>query len=307
MHGTMLADAPLWTLAHVNLGPARLRDVSLTIPRGVTAVLGWSGAGKTSLLNVLVGYEKAERGIIDGPRSYYWSPQNHGLWPHCTVREHLKIVRCPADRIDELLAAFDLADRAEVRPAELSEGQRARLSVARALAAPAPVLVMDEPLSHIDPARVGRYWAVIRQVIEANGRSLVFSTHAPKAAMSQAQFVVCMREGRVLHTGTIADVYARPPSEEVMECLGPGNWLTPEDAELWLDESIPEARCFRPEQIEVEPANISHVVVRESRFLGSVAEVELRHVNAAASRRFLHRPSGPILEPGSPVSIRMRA
>src|SRR5437879_3216613 len=114
MHAPMLADAPLWTLGHVNLGRARLRDVSLTIPHGVTAVLGCSGAGKTSLLNVLVGYEKAQRGIIHGPRSYYWSPQNHGLWPHCTAREHLKIVRCPVDRIDEILAAFDLADRAEV-------------------------------------------------------------------------------------------------------------------------------------------------------------------------------------------------
>jgi ABC-type multidrug transport system ATPase subunit len=303
----MPADSTLWTLAHVNLGPGRLKDVSLSIPYGVTAVLGWSGAGKTSLLNVLVGYEKAGRGIVHGPRSFYWSPQNHGLWPHCTAREHLKIVRCPAERIDEILAAFDLADRGDMRPPELSEGERARLSVARALAAPTPVLVMDEPLSHVDPARVGRYWAVIRQVLEADGRSLVFSTHAPKAAMSQAQFVVCMREGRVLHTGAIADVYARPPSEEVMECLGPGNWLTPAEAELWLDETIAEPRCFRPEQIAVEPSHISHIVVRESRFLGSIAEVELRHVNAAAARRFLHRPSGPILHPGSPVSLRVRA
>jgi len=124
--------------------------------------------------------------------------------------------------------------------------------------------------------------------------------------MSQAQYVVCLREGRVLHSGAIAEVYANPPTVEVMECLGPGNWLTPQEAELWLDTTIRESRCFRPEQIAVEPAHISHIVVRESTFLGSIAEVEVRDVNAAAAYRFVHRPSGPHLQPGSPVSIRLR-
>jgi iron(III) transport system ATP-binding protein len=307
MHGKMSAEKPLWTLGSVNLGPERLRDVTLTIPHGVTAVLGWSGAGKTSLLNVLVGFEKPEHGIMDGPRTFYWSPQGDSLWPHATAREHLEIVRCPPDRIDDMLTAFDLSERAAVRPAELSEGERSRLSVLRALAAPARVLVMDEPLSHVDPGRVGRYWSVIRTVLEADDRSLVFSTHSPEAAMSQAQYVVCLREGRVLHAGPVADVYANPPTAEVMECLGPGNWLTPQEADLWLDESIEEARCYRPEQIAVEPAHISDIVVRESSFLGSIAEVELRHVNAAAVRRFFHRPSGPHLQPGSPVSVRLRS
>ena len=306
MHGKMPADPPLWTLGNVNLGHTRLRDVSLTIPRGVTAVLGWSGAGKTSLLNVLVGFEKPDRGILDGPHMFYWSPQGDGLWPHATVREHLEIVRCPVARIDDLLAGFDLSERSSVRPAELSEGERSRLSVARALAAPVQVLVMDEPLSHVDPGRLERYWSVIRGVIEADGRSLVFSTHSPEAAMSQAQFVICLREGRVIHSGPIAEVYSNPSNAEVMECLGPGNWLTSQEAELWLDEIIDAPRCYRPEQISVEPAHISHVVVRESRFLGSIAEVELRHVNAAVARKFFHRPSGPHLQPGSPVSLRLR-
>lgn len=307
MHGKMSADTPLWTLGNVNLGPNRLCDVTLTIPQGVTAVLGWSGAGKTSLLNVLVGFEKPERGILDGPRTLYWSPQGDGLWPHATAREHLEIVRCPPDRIDELLAAFDLSERAGVRPAELSEGERSRLSVLRALAAPAKVLVMDEPLSHVDPGRIGRYWSIIRNVIDADDRSLVFSTHSPEAAMSQAQHVVCLREGRVLHAGPIAEVYANPPTTEVMECLGPGNWLTPPEAKLWLDETIDEARCYRPEQLAIEPAHISPIVVRESSFLGSIAEVELRHMNAATVRRFVHRPSGPHLQPGSPVNLRLRS
>src|SRR5215218_7453915 len=136
MHAAMRDDKPLWTLSQVCLGPARLESISLSIEPGVTAVLGWSGAGKTSLLNVLVGFEKPNRGILDSPKSLYWSPQNHGLWPHCTTREHLELIRASNARIDELLAAFDLIDRAGVRPHELSQGERSRLSVARALAAP---------------------------------------------------------------------------------------------------------------------------------------------------------------------------
>ena len=306
MHGAMSADTPLWTLDHVSLAPERLCDVSVVIPRGVTAVLGGSGAGKTSLLNLLVGFEKPERGIFDGPRSLYWSPQNHGLWPQCTVLEHLEIVRCTRARAEELLTAFDLADRLGARPNELSEGERARLSIARALGAPAEVLVMDEPLAHVDSARLSRYWAVIRQALAVGSRSLVFSTHAPEAALGEANTVICLREGSVLHAGPVADAYANPPTRDVMDCLGPGNWLTPEEAELWLDEEIDTARCFRPEQLEIVPTHLSHVVVRETAFYGSHAEAELRHVNAAVVRKFLHRPSGSHLRSGEPAAIRLR-
>ena len=306
MHAAMRDDKPLWTLSQVFLGPARLESISLSIEPGVTVVLGWSGAGKTSLLNVLVGFEKPERGILDGPKSLYWSPQNHGLWPHCTAREHLELVRCAPVRVDELLSAFDLTHRAHVRPGELSEGERSRLSVARALGAPAKVLVLDEPLAHVDPSRIDRYWSTIRQYLQADNRSLVFSTHLPEAALSEAQNVICLRAGSVLHAGPVASTYAQPPSKEVMECLGPGNWLTPEEAELWLDEEVVADRCFRPEQIEIQPTHLSHLVVRESSFLGSIGRVELRHVNAAQSRVFYHRPSGANLQPGAPATMRVR-
>jgi ABC-type sulfate/molybdate transport systems ATPase subunit len=307
MHGVMSADAPLWTLNQVCLGPARLRDVSLVIPRGVTAVLGGPGAGKTALLNVLVGYEKPERGIFDGPRSFFWSPQNHGLWPHCTVREHLALVRCPARRAEEMLAAFDLASVAEAKPGVLSQDECARLSVARALAAPAPVLVLDEPLARVEAVRLPKYWEAIRHWLAGEDRSLVFSTSSPELVLGEARHVVCLRAGEVLHAGPVGETYANPPNRAVMECLGPGNWLTPEEADLWLDEIIDSARCFRPEQIAIEPAHISHVVVRGSRFLGSIAETELRHVNAAVIRKFFHRPSGACLQPETPASIGLLA
>src|SRR6478752_9373901 len=110
MHAVMAADS-LWQLDAVSLDPARLHEVTLEIQRGVTAVVGWSGAGKTSLLNVLVGFEKPHRGRITGSPKVAWAPPNHGLWPQCTVREHLAIgVKTPAEG-DALLLALDLHDK----------------------------------------------------------------------------------------------------------------------------------------------------------------------------------------------------
>lgn len=298
-----MAAEPLWTLDRVSLGAGRLREVSAEIPRGITAVVGWSGAGKTSLLNVLVGFERPDRGVIAAPGAVAWAPQDGGLWPHCTVREHLEIAGASADAVDALLDAFDIDGRTTARPGELSQGEMARLTVARALAARAAVLVMDEPLAHVDPARVARYWAALREHLA--GRSLVFATHSPEAALGHAEHVICLRAGSVLHAGVIAETYSHPPNPEVMECLGAGNWVTPDEAALWLGEKIHEPRCFRPEQIEIAPAHISHVVVTATTFLGSVAETELRHVNAAAIRKFLHRPSGPHLHAGAPASLRL--
>ena len=92
----------LWKLDSVSLGGnamPRLREASLEIREGVTAVIGHSGAGKTSLLNLLVGFEKPDRGGIAAPRSFFWVPQNNGLWPQHTVREHLEIVSPPHENL----------------------------------------------------------------------------------------------------------------------------------------------------------------------------------------------------------------
>ena len=301
----MAAD-PLWTLDHVSLAPARLRDVSLVLRTGVTAVIGWSGAGKTSLLNLLAGFEKAERGSVRGTASLAWVPQEGGLWPHCTVREHLAIARPGGAGLDALLAAFDLAERAEARPHELSQGEQARLSVARALAARAAVLVMDEPLAHVDPARAGSYWRVIREHLAATGTSLIFSTHLPEIALGEAERAVCLSEGRVIHDGPVRELYDAPPTAELMTFLGPGNWLTPDEGALWLGAEIEGPRCFRPEQVEVRSATEGEIAVGDVRFRGTVEEVELRHARAAGARMFFHRPVGGRLKTGARVTLGVR-
>jgi ABC-type multidrug transport system ATPase subunit len=229
--------------------------------------------GKTSLLNLLVGFEKADAGTITGTARVAWVPQNGGLWPHCSAREHLEIACRSGEGIEQLLAMFDLAERACAFPEELSEGEQSRLAVARALACGGEVLVMDEPLVHVDPARVGKYWEAIREHVARANVSLVFSTHEPEAAMGEAQHVICLRDGRVLHAGRVAELYANPPTQELMECLGAGNWFTPEESAHWLGA---DARCIRPERLAIEPAQDGAIIVESSRFKGSIAEAVLR-------------------------------
>jgi iron(III) transport system ATP-binding protein len=297
----MRADT-LWQLESVCLGPARLREITIAIPRGVTAVLGCSGAGKTSLINLLAGFEKPDAGTISGTERVSWVPQNGGLWPHCTAREHLEIARPSGEGIDELLAALDLSEKAGSHPNNLSEGEQSRLAVARALAAPAAVLVMDEPLVHVDPACIGNYWRAIREHTVRTNVSFVFSTHEPEAALGEAEHVICLRDGRALHAGRVRELYANPPTEELMLCMGAGNWFTPEDAAHWLSA---DARCLRPEQLEIVPARDGAFVVESSRFKGSIAEAELHDERSAARRTFFHRPVRDCLESGMRVALRV--
>lgn len=311
-----MAAESLWQLEEVSLEPGRLRGLTVAIPAGVTAVLGWSGAGKTSLLNLLAGFERPTGGrMLGGPARVAWVPQNGGLWAHCTVGEHLALAARAAGGAgggESLLAAFDLAGREGARPGELSAGEQARLSVARALAMEAPVLVMDEPLVHVDPARRGRYWAAIRAHLARTGASLVYSTHEPEAVLAEAGQVLCLRGGRVLHAGPAAALYWEPPTEELMGFLGPGNWLEPAEAQRWLGGGVPAAaRCVRPEALAIEPMGPMEpgggARVVAARFKGAVEEAELVASAGGEARTFFHRPRGPRLEPGMSVVLRLLA
>ena len=208
----------------------RLAGVSLKIADGFTAVLGYSGAGKSSLLSVLAGYEEPTSGSIErgvplqgGALPCFWVPQSCGLWAHLSVQRHLELVG--AGNADEILHVFDLWERRAALPGELSQGERSRLSVVRALASGARVLLMDEPLAHVDPVRKPRYWRELERLVRASGASLIFSTHEPAVVLRTAERVVCLRDGGVWHESLVEELYERAPCRELGELLGPVNWL----------------------------------------------------------------------------------
>ena len=309
----------LWQLDGVAMAGAhrdRLHQIDARIQSGVTAVMGQSGAGKTSLLNLLVGFERPDRGAIEanlptdaGRLPLYWVPQDGGAWPHLTARKHLLTVMkaddAAAERADQLLRDFDLAERSEAHPADLSQGERSRLAVARALAADPAVLVMDEPLAHVDPARVDRYWRVVRAHIERTGASLVFATHVPQRVLAEAQSVLCLRDGQLIYHGDVQELYWQPATAELAECFGPCNWLEPDEARTWLGIDQPAPRCYRPQQIAIAESDNGALVVRSASFQGTVAEVELEHEPSGQKRRFYHQPAAGGLRENDRARIRL--
>ncbi len=307
----------LWTLDAVSLsgrGLPRLDGVSLEIPEGVTAVLGQSGVGKTSLLNLLVGIEQPTSGqvhfhatTLTGRLPLFWVPPQHGLWPHLSVREHLTTVS-PQNKTEktcndrELLAKFDLLELADAKPGSLSLGEKSRLNVARSLASHANVLVMDEPLSHVDSSRSGHYWKAVREHCETHGTSIVLATHSPEVVLREASNVICLKDGRVIYSGDVTTLYENPPSRELAELLGPCNWLAFDEAVQWLNQSFAKAGaerieptkspCIRPECLHVQSHAESPFRIEDSRFLGSSAEIAVLDERSGAMQNFRYRPLG---------------
>ncbi|MEO6740258.1 MAG: ATP-binding cassette domain-containing protein [Chthoniobacteraceae bacterium] len=288
-----MSAEPLWQLTGIRFfgPPCRWpkEPFDLAIQPGRTALLGLSGAGKTSLIKLLVGFAQPADGTARGPARLSWAPQDHGLWHKHTVREHLSLAGASSLESDAMLDEFDLGKVANRSAGILSLGEAARLSVARALAQNAPVIVMDEPLAHVDSARSGKYWRAIRERIERTNASFVFATHTPEIALAEAEHAICMREGRVVFSGRVADLYENPATPEIAEFLGPTNWMTPDEARQWLGETWSNARSMRPERVFIEPAPDGPHTVSESRFLGSCAETTLRS-DIGESRTFIHRP-----------------
>ena len=308
----------LWRLDGVSLGEgpsARLAGLSVDIGPGVTAVLGCSGAGKSSLLNLLVGFETPDRGELVAtlpvgghPLPLYWAPQTSGLWPHLTVRRHLLKAAAEADDdvIDHLLAEFGLEHRADAFPDQLSQGERTRLALCRALASGAAVLVLDEPLASIDPSRSTRYWEAVRRRAAQAGQSIVYATHDPRMVVGEAEDVICLRDGRLIYAGDVDTLYRNAPSREAAECLGEVNWFDPGEYRAWFGNG--EARaCLRPEQVSAEPSDAGRLVVESSRYRGALAEVELRHEGTGERRRVYHRPAAEHLGVGQRVVLKVLA
>jgi ABC-type multidrug transport system ATPase subunit/sugar lactone lactonase YvrE len=315
-------NAPVWKLEGVTLGGRprpRLEAVSLELGAGITAILGHSGAGKTSLLNLLVGFEHPDRGTIiarsdrSGERlPLFWVPPEDGLWPHFTVEQHLRAVLPDSlsseARIAKLLEAFKLSDKMGIIPDQLSEGERSRLALVRAIASEAGVLVLDEPLVHVDPAGARHYWEALRECFRQPSRTaVVFSTHSPDIVLREAQQVVCLSEGRVVYAGSVKQLYYDPPDPDLAWCLGPANWISEGDPPDWLIGHAPGRRCYRPEQVSLTPADSSALVVQSAAFSGSVSETALLDERSGWRRHVFHRPVGDVLRAGQHVIVHVVA
>jgi iron(III) transport system ATP-binding protein len=316
----------MFTVNHVTLRGTdrpRLNDVSLTISGRRTAVMGYSGAGKTSLLNLLAGFELPDRGTIAGLRKevhqlqnepplgpaagripLFWVPQNGGLWPHLSAEQHLLSVNKSKELSDEILSSLDLDHRKGAFPDELSQGERSRLALARALASNAEVLLMDEPLSHVDPVRKPGYWDVVTRLIERSSSAIVFTSHEPETVLRRSDSVICLHEGAVVFQGPTRELYDSPASAFLAEFLGPVNWLSAEELQHFaIHVDRPSGMAIRPERLSVVTNASGEAEYIKCLFDGPYTESQIRCVTSGASRIIKHQRLEVPLQEGVRVSL----
>jgi sulfate transport system ATP-binding protein len=237
---------------------AALHDVSIDIPSGsLTALLGPSGGGKSTLLRVIAGLEHPDVGRveIDGTEATALPPQRRGVgfvFQHYAAFKHMSVWRNIAfglqirkrpkteikARVQELLELVHLEQFAHRYPSQLSGGQRQRMALARALAVEPKVLLLDEPFGALDAQVRKELRAWLRRLHDQVHVTTVFVTHDQEEAMEVADSIVVMAGGKVEQVGTPDDLYEQPASDFVMSFLGPvtrigGELVRPHDVELF--------------------------------------------------------------------------
>jgi spermidine/putrescine ABC transporter ATP-binding subunit len=230
----------------VRYGPAiALHELNLTVASGeMFALLGASGSGKTTLLRALAGFVEPTRGriLLDG-RDVAADPphrrpvntvfQSYALFPHLTIAGNVAFGlrrqgvarRDAAARVRDLLALVRLDGYEGRRPDALSGGQRQRVALARALAPRPGLLLLDEPLSALDRSLREQTREELLRIQRETGTTFVLVTHDQDEALSMANRIGLLHEGRLAQVGTPADLYERPASRYVAAFMGAENIL----------------------------------------------------------------------------------
>ncbi len=261
-----------------------LDDVSLEVRDGsLTALLGPSGGGKSTLLRVIAGLETPDSGRVDiGGEDATQTPpqrrnvgfvfQHYAAFKHMTVAKNvafgLTIRKRPKDeidaRVDELLKLVHLDGFAHRYPSQLSGGQRQRMALARALAVQPRVLLLDEPFGALDATVRKELRAWLRRLHDEVHVTTVFVTHDQEEAMEVAEQIVVLNEGRIEQVGSPRELYEKPANDFVMNFVGPVSELS--------------GRSIRPHDVEIlrEPAEgTEEAMIDRILHLGFEVRVEL--------------------------------
>src|SRR5687768_12044277 len=198
-----------------------LHDVHLEIASGeLFFLLGPSGCGKSTLLRLVAGLHEPTRGriLFNGSdvtslgtekRNAVMCFQSYALWPHMTVTDNvrfgLKVRGTPRDdqhrRLAEVLRLVQMAPYASRKPNQLSGGQQQRVALARALAVNPDCLLLDEPLSNLDAKLRHEMRGEIRRICKTAGFTTIYVTHDQKEALSVADRIAVMRDGKLVQVG----------------------------------------------------------------------------------------------------------
>jgi len=223
---------------------AVLRGLDLEVPAGsLTAILGPSGSGKTTLLRLLAGFDTPDAGTIeiDGrtvdargthvhpeQRKIGYVPQEGGLFPHLNVQGNITFGLPRAARREgagDLLEMVGLAGLERRYPHQLSGGQQQRVALARALAIKPEIVLLDEPFASLDAHQRVSVAEDVRRILRESGTTTLLVTHDQDEALSLADLLAVLRDGRIAQYSTPEELYARPVDHELARFVGEANIL----------------------------------------------------------------------------------
>jgi iron(III) transport system ATP-binding protein len=277
-----------------------VNGVDLQIAEGeILALLGPSGCGKTTVLRMIAGFEEPDSGTIsiddicvaDGTRSVPPERRNVGmvfqdgaLFPHMTVAQNvafgLKLKNGARERrVDESLQLVGLAGSAQRMPHQLSGGQQQRVALARALAPQPALVLLDEPFSSLDAALRTRLRTDVQVILKEAGVTTLLVTHDQEEALSMADRVAVMWEGRILQVARPDELYLRPVSRRIAEFVGEAQFLP----------GVSEGRtvhCALGDLPAVNPANGPVDIMVRPEILRLAPATESDGITAAIRSRF---------------------
>lgn len=263
-----------------------LDEVNLDIREGeFFALLGPSGCGKTTILRLLAGFERPDRGSIrlggkdlsDVPphrRPVNMMFQNYALFPHLTVEANVAfglrydgLRRDEMDRrVKEMLALVRLEGLEKRKPHQLSGGQRQRVALARSLAKRPRALLLDEPLAALDRKLRESTQSELVRLQRELGATFIIVTHDQDEAMTLADRMAVMDRGRIVQVGSPRDVYERPNSRYVADFLGDVNLvvgvLLPSGQDRSVVQSLDGQRFVCSQMVEAAPGDAVWLAIR---------------------------------------------
>ena len=314
-----------------------VEDISFEAAEGkLLVLLGPSGCGKSTTLRLIAGLEEASAGRITiagkdvtglppAKRGISMVFQNYALFPHLSVAENilfgLRVRRVPREerarrlaRVANLLGLNGLLER---RPSQLSGGQQQRVALGRALIAETPVCLMDEPLSNLDAQLRGEMRHEIRMLQQKLGITMIYVTHDQTEAMTMADQVILLREGRIEQDAAPHALYARPETLFAARFIGtpPMNALRlgssggvgvvcgTEGPPVLSRGGDGVVLGVRPEAVRLAQGGVP-AIVESVEFLGADSLVACE----AGSERLVARVLGRVTAaPGTPVHLAWRA
>ncbi len=267
-------------------GKTVLDRVGFEVDRGeIVSIIGPSGVGKTTLLNIIAGLDQPDSGRLhfseppDKEHPVIMVFQDYVLFPNLTVFENvafgLKVRKMPAaevrQRVMDILSYFQLEEKCGLYPNQLSAGQRQRVAIARAMVVNPAMLLLDEPFANLDRNLKMQTAEFIRDTQKEFGVTTISVTHDLEEAFVMSDRVGLILNGRLVQYDRASEVYGNPTSMEAARFLGPMNVVPPHMREF-MDMEAGVAEDFKvDEEMHVRPEALR--MVREEGAPGLVAEM----------------------------------